>query len=277
MPRGEGRRVIQKRLSIVEFSPCTGPSSPSCAKVTQASFLRCLCSAQIPTLQLRKLAGLRWGRRPTSGDTYDRTAPDHEGQRLRRRLAGRLSGDDEHGAVQPPFLGIRQDHLGNARPFLGSARQEVHRLRRALRSRKRNADRSRARAGTQAPLLRKAFGEGEGALRERDRALDDVGDPAWRAGSAQSLRLALPHPARSGRTGICRQPGARRGASCDGLREICAVALRQAAALRRDACGPSRRDGQRERGLQEDRRHAASGRGACDGYLRDLLQHGARS
>lgn len=41
--------------------------------------------------------------------------------------------------LQRPLDGLRQDHLGDARPLLGSAGQEVHRLRRAVRHGKRDA------------------------------------------------------------------------------------------------------------------------------------------
>ncbi len=44
--------------------------------------------------------------------------------------------------------------------------------------------------------------------------------PAWRAGRAVALRLALPHPSRSGRTGIRRQPDARRSPPRHRLFEI---------------------------------------------------------
>ena len=45
---------------------------------------------------------------------------------------GRLRVDAEPGPLRPAFDRLRQDHQRHPRPLLGSARQEVHRLRRAV-------------------------------------------------------------------------------------------------------------------------------------------------
>ena len=111
----------------------------------------------------------------------------------------------------------------------------------------------------------------EDQVRQRVHALAALGDPAWRAGRAGAVGLALPHPQGSGRAGIRRQPDARRGPSRHRLLRLCEGALGHAAALRRDAAEPAHRNGSGAGGLQEDRRHADAGRGSGHGRLRDAL------
>jgi hypothetical protein len=95
-------------------------------------------------------------------------------------------------------------------------------------------------------------------------------DPARRAGRAVAVGIAVPHPARSGRAGICRQPDARRGAPRHGVHALHPRALGQAGAGRPRAG----RSAERTRGfaarVEEARRHADAGRGSRDGRVSPL-------
>ena len=108
-------------------------------------------------------------------------------------------------------------------------------------------------------------------LRQPIRALVALFDPAWRAGRAGAVGLALPHPARSGRAGICRQPDARRGPPRHRLFGLHPSALGHAAACGPDAVQPADRNGAGAGGLQKDRRHADAGRRPRHGRLRHAV------
>ena len=87
---------------------------------------------------------------------------------------------------------------------------------------------------------------------------------------ALSLSASLvPDPARPGRAGVRREPGARGGAPRHRLRQL---HRRRAGATplagRPDAREPDERDRAGARGLQEARRHADADRGPRDGRLR---------
>ena len=143
----------------------------------------------------------------TKDNAYDAVAPDD------------FPGDAGCRALRRALHRVRQDHLRDPRPFLGSAGQEIHRLHRALRHGRTDisadpssspifADRASATSSTKparssSPIV--------------DARWSAVVDPAWRAGRARAVGLALPHPARSGRAGIRRQPDARRSAPRHGV------------------------------------------------------------
>ena len=74
------------------------------------------------------------------------TLPSYSSFQWRPQMAQQITYDKAYDAVAPDDFEsmlevrataggrrLRQDHLGHPRPFLGSAGQEVHRLRRALR------------------------------------------------------------------------------------------------------------------------------------------------
>jgi hypothetical protein len=61
-----------------------------------------------------------------SEDTRD--DEHHQGSGLRRGRPAGFPGDARRRALRPALDGLRQDHLGHARSFLGSARQEIHRF-----------------------------------------------------------------------------------------------------------------------------------------------------
>ena len=88
----------------------------------------------------------------------------------------------------------------------------------------------------------------EPVAREADQFREPIGalvavlDPARRAGRARAVGFALPHPERSRRAGIRRQPDARRSPSRDGLRRLHQGALGHAASLRPDAADALDRD-----------------------------------
>ena len=180
--------------------------------------------------------------------------------RLRRARSDGLCLDDGSRSLQRAVDGFRQDHLGDPRPFLGSARQEVHRLQRKVRHRERSDFARRVLPDLPDEVRRDADGQAEGQVRQRIRALDSVVDLARRAGRAVAVGFALPYFARSGRAGICREPDARRGAPRDRLLALCPGALGQAVAGRRDAWFVVDRTRACAGGLQKDRRHADAGR-----------------
>ena len=82
---------------------------------------------------------------------------------------------------------------------------------------------------------RKADAREAHPLRQSVGALVALLDPAWRAGRARAVGFALPHPARSRRAGIRRQPDPRRSPPRHRLRRLHQGALGHAAALRPDA------------------------------------------
>ena len=88
-----------------------------------------------------------------NGGRHDRQQ-HHQGRDVRRGGARRLRIDDRARPLRAALDRLRQDHQRDARPFLGSARQEVHRLRRAVRPRERGDDAGGA-AADPAPSLRR--------------------------------------------------------------------------------------------------------------------------
>ncbi len=124
---------------------------------------------------------------------------------------------------------------------------------------------------------RQARREGQDQARQSRHAVGAVLDPAWRAGRVVAFGLALPHPSRSRRAGICRQPDARRSPPRHRLYELHPRALGQA----REGRPRARQSAQRTRllaaRLEEDHRHADAGRRSGDGRVRDVLQRNARS
>ena len=117
----------------------------------------------------------------------------------------------------------------------------------------------------------------EDPARQRRHALVDLQPAAWRAGRAVAVGQPVPHPARPGRAGIRRQPGARGGAPRRGLHPLHRQALGRAAAGRQDHRHRAGRPGEHAGGLQEDRRHADADRGHGDGRVRDAQRQDQRS
>ena len=203
----------------------------------------------------------------TKDNAYDAVAPDDFPAML---------DPERYGAA---LDGVRQDHLRDPRPFLGSAGQEIHRLhrRRSTRRRRRSCRTTSSRSSTPASATTMTRGA-EDQVRQRVDALAAFRHPAWRAGRARAVGFALPHPARPGRAGIRRQPDARGSASRHraspnyikarwGTPLPCGATLQNAAD----------RDGRRAGGLQEDRRHADAGRRPRHGRLRDAVPERRRT
>ena len=117
----------------------------------------------------------------------------------------------------------------------------------------------------------------EDPARQRRHALVDLQPAAWRAGRFVAVGQPLPHPARSRRPGIRRQPGARGGAPRRGLHPLHRQALGPAAAGRQDHRHGAGRPREHARGLQEDRRHADADRGPGDGLVRHAERADQRS
>ena len=83
------------------------------------------------------------------------------------------------------------------------------------------------------PHRRQADVRAEDQVRQSIRALAAFLHPAWRAGRAGPLRLALPCAQRPGRAGIRRQPDARGSPPRHRVRQLHQGALGHAAAVRR--------------------------------------------
>ena len=173
----------------------------------------------------------------------------HQGRHVRRRRAGRLRVHADLGSLWRPQRRLRQDHQRHPRPFLGSARQEVHRLRRAL-------GHDDPAAGPRRPEHRHPDGirlqppEGPRAPRavhQQVAAAQLLLDPARRTGRPEPVGLALPRALRPGRAGIRRQPDPRGSPPRHGLRQVHQGALGPAGGVQRGAEGPAGRDHRRRR------------------------------
>ena len=196
----------------------------------------------------------------TKDEAYDAVAPDDfprdAGDRPLRRALDR----------------VRQDHLRDPRPFLGSARQEVHRLQRAVRHRERDDPAGRAASRSCSTARR----------RQADGRPEDQASPTTCTLLAASRRSCMASRARSSLSAslchILRDPGAQEYAANqtrEEARHVTAFAkyikprwgtpLPCGAALRQ----PADRNRRRAGGLQEDRRHADAGRGPRHGRVRD--------
>ena len=93
---------------------------------------------------------------------------------------------------------LRRHHFGHPRPFLGPARQELHRLRPAVR----HGQRRRSCPLDMVVELKSAVADRlddrpEDRARQRRHALVDLQPAAWRAGRAVAVGQPVPHPARS--------------------------------------------------------------------------------
>ncbi len=145
---------------------------------------------------------------------------NHLRQGLRHRRARGFRGDAGSAALRPADRCLRQHHIGDPRPFLGPAGQELHRLRPAVRPGHDAGDAARYDGRAPERRRRPAGRPAEDPARQRRHALVDLQPAAWRAGRAVAVGQPLPHPGRPGGAGIRRQPGARGGAPRRGLHPL---------------------------------------------------------
>ena len=113
-------------------------------------------------------------------------------------------------------------------------------------------------------------------LHQRPDAAQLLVDPAWRAGGAEPLGLALPRALRPGRAGVRGQPDPRGSPPRHRLRQVHQGSLGPPGGLQPGAAELAGRDHLLARGLQEDHRHADAGRGPGHGRLRHLLPEAQR-
>ena len=166
---------------------------------------------------------------------------------------------------------LRQDHLRDPRPFLGSAGQEIHRLHAALRYRRRNISSIRRLNADLKTAIGDKLDEGQKIkLVNLDMSVVAVVDPAWRAGRACRCR---PRSATSCAIRARRNTPPTRRAK----KRVTSPASRSYIQARwgKPVAGRSgaRQSAQRTRllaaRLEEARRHADAGRGPRDGRVRD--------
>ena len=183
------------------------------------------------------------------------------------------------GPLRQPLDRLRQDHLRHPRPFLGSARQEIHRLRRALRHGERGAaargdDR---RAADQLRLGDAGRSEDADPLHQRSQTLRSFSSILHGEQGALNLSASLCH--------VLYDQGAQEYAANqtrEEARHVTAFAKYIKARwgrpvpLQPGAAEPAGRDHLLAGGLQEDRRHADAGRGPGHGRLRHLLPEAQR-
>ena len=197
----------------------------------------------------------------------------HQGRHVRRGCAGRLRGHARTRPLQQPLHGLRQDHFGDPRPLLGSAGQDLYRFRRPLRhgepgpGSRGAGDRPVDRLRLQSPQR----SQDAHPLHQPVGAAQLLVDPAWRAGRAEPVGVAVPRAQGPGRAGIRRQPDPRRSPPRHRLRQIHQGPLGPAGRVRPGAQDPAGRDHRRARGLQENHRHADVGGRPGHGGLRHLL------
>ena len=197
----------------------------------------------------------------TKDNAYDAVAPDD------------FPGDAGRRALRQALHRFRQDHLRHARSFLGSARQEIHRLLRALRSWRTNI----ILPDEFFPIFQTRHRRQADERRSRSSFANQ--SARWSLSSilhgeqgALALSASLCH--------ILRDPGAQEYAANqtrEEARHVTAFAAYIKARWGKPLpCGPALQNLLTEivaspRGLEEDRRHADAGRRPCDGRVRDAL------
>src|SRR5262249_24487705 len=129
---------------------------------------------------------------------------DHQRQYLRRCRSPRFSRDAGGRPLRAQIDGLRQDHLPHPPPFLDPPRQEIHRFLDTLRFRERDVAAGRFLPDLPHACRRSDVARAENQIRPAIGALADLIDPAWRAGCARAIGVALPYPEGSRRAGIRR-------------------------------------------------------------------------